>query len=74
MKNQDVLIVYPESKEQYKIVKAFLDALDIKFEQSESETYNPEFVAKVEESRGQYIKGEYISVEKKDIKSFLGLE
>lgn len=74
MKNQDVLIVCPESKEQYKVVKAFLDALDIKFEQSESETYNPEFVAKVEESRGQYIKGEYISVEKKDIKSFLGLE
>jgi glucosamine 6-phosphate synthetase-like amidotransferase/phosphosugar isomerase protein len=71
MKSQDVLIVHPETIEQYKIVKAFLDALGIKFE---SETYNPEFVAKVEESRGQYIKGEYISVEKKDIKSFLGLE
>jgi len=43
MKNQDVLIVYPESKEQHKVIKAFLDALSIEFE---SETYNPEFVAK----------------------------
>ena len=40
---------------------------------SEASPYNPEFVANIEESKEQYKKGEFISVEKKDIKDFLGL-
>lgn len=32
MKNQDVLIVHPSSKEQMTVIKAFLDTLKIKFE------------------------------------------
>lgn len=35
--------------------------------------YDPEFIDKVEESREQYRMGEFISLEKVDIKSFLGL-
>lgn len=43
-------------------------------EVSNEEDYNPDFVAKIEESREQYKKGEYLSLKKKDIKDFLGLE
>jgi hypothetical protein len=39
-----------------------------------SNPYDPKFVAEIEESREQYKKGEFISVNKKDIKSFLGLK
>ncbi|ELR68343.1 hypothetical protein C900_00514 [Fulvivirga imtechensis AK7] len=51
-----------------------LDYVKVKDEGDSKESpYDPEFVAKIEESREQYKKGEFISVEKKDIKSFLGL-
>lgn len=74
MKAQDIFIVQPETAEQVNALKAFMQALKIKFEVSKEEEYNPDFVAKVEESRQQYKRGEYVSVEKKDIKGFLGLE
>lgn len=47
MKNQDILIVHPESEEQVAVVKAFLEELKIKFEYSNEENYNSEFVAKI---------------------------
>lgn len=43
-------------------------------EVSNEEDYHPDFVAKIEGSREQYKKGEYLSLEKKNIKGFLGLE
>jgi hypothetical protein len=47
MKTQDILIVHPQTSEQITVIKAFLEALKIKFEFSKGETYNPEFVAKI---------------------------
>jgi hypothetical protein len=75
MKTNEIIIAHPQTTEQVDALRAFMQALKIKFEISkEDEGYDPDFVAKIEESREQYKKGEFISVEKKDIKSFLGLE
>jgi len=75
MKTKEIFIAHPKTSEQINALRAFLQALKIKFEVSkEDDNYDPDFVAKIEESREQYKKGEYISVEKKDIKKFLGLE
>jgi hypothetical protein len=74
MKTENTFIIHPETEEQENALKAFIKALKIKFEVSKEKPYDPEFVAKIKESREQYKKGEFISVEKKDIKSFLGLE
>ncbi len=51
MKTQDVLIVHPSNEEQVTVLKAFLEALKIRFEFSKNETYNPEFVEKILESK-----------------------
>ena len=45
----------------------------VKFEVSKEEDYNPEFVEKIMESKRQYENGDFISIEKKDIKNFLGI-
>ncbi len=74
MKTEHVFKIQPETTEQSNALMAFLHALKIKFEVSKEKTYDPEFINKVEESREQYKKGEFISVDKKEIKSFLGLE
>ena len=74
MKTENIIIVHPETTEQENALKAFAKALKMKFEVAKEKPYDPEFVAKIEESREQYKKGEFISVDKKDIKSFLGLK
>ena len=74
METQDIIIAHPKSIEQINALKAFMKALKIKFEISEHYNYNPGFVAKIEQSKEQYRKGEFISVEEKDLKNFLGLE
>lgn len=74
MKTENTFIIRPETKEQENALKAFVKALKMKFEVSKEKPYDPNFVAKIKESKEQYKKGEFISVEKKDIKSFLGLE
>ncbi|EOZ92862.1 hypothetical protein A33Q_3953 [Indibacter alkaliphilus LW1] len=55
-------------------MKAFAKALKIKFEVAKESPYNPEFIAKIQESKEQHKKGDFISIEKKDIKTFLELE
>lgn len=74
MKSQDIFIVRPKTNEQVSALKAFMQALKIKFEVSKEESYDPEFVAKIKESRKQYENGNFISIEEKDIKNFLGLK
>ena len=75
MKTKEIYIAHPQTAEQINALKAFLQALKIRFEVTkEEDSYDPDFVAKIEESREQYKKGEFISIEKKDIKDFLGLE
>jgi hypothetical protein len=57
MKTQDVLIVHPSNEEEVTVLKTILKALKIKFEFSKEETYNPEFVAKIEKARQDYKDG-----------------
>ncbi|MFM2393583.1 MAG: hypothetical protein RLZZ546_1565 [Bacteroidota bacterium] len=73
MKVQDRIIVHPSNEEQVKVLKAFLDALKIRFEFSKDEAYNPEFVAKILESKKQVKEGNVTRVKKENLKEFLGL-
>lgn len=57
MKTQDVLIVHPSNDEQVTVLKAFLEALKIRFEFSKDDAYSPEFVAKIEKSKQDYKDG-----------------
>ncbi len=66
--------IHTEDKEHLKALKAVLKALKIKFEISnEDKPYNPEFVAKIKESKKQHENGEFTTVKKEDLKNFLGL-
>jgi len=50
----EIIIVHPKNNEEQKVIKAFLEALKIKFENlkntSNQSDYNPEFVATMERS------------------------
>ncbi|WP_291097748.1 MULTISPECIES: DUF2683 family protein [unclassified Flavobacterium] len=50
----ETIIVHPKNNEEKKVIKAFLEALKIKFEnfktKSEESAYSPEFVATMERS------------------------
>lgn len=67
----ETFIVHPKNNEEKKVVKAFLEALKIKFEnQSDNSTespYNPDFVAMVEENREDYNAGKGIKIDLDDI-------
>ncbi|WP_439699010.1 DUF2683 family protein [Mucilaginibacter sp. AW1-7] len=52
----ETLIVHPQNKEQLDALKAFMKALKISFEAEKP--YDPEFVAKIQESRRQVKRGE----------------
>lgn len=73
MKTQDILIAHPKTIDQVNALKAFMQALKIKFEVSKEEAYDPDFVAKIEESRRQVREGKVTRVKKEDLKEFLGL-
>ena len=70
MKTQNIFIAHPENSDQENALKAFMQALKIKFEITTEDIYKPEFLNKIEESREQYKKGEFISIEKKILKVF----
>lgn len=53
----ETLIVHPNNKEQLAALKAFMKAFKISFEENKT-PYNPEFVAKIQESREQVKRGE----------------
>lgn len=53
----ETLIVHPDNKEQLAALKAFMKAFKISFEDGKS-TYDPEFVAKIQESREQIKNGQ----------------
>jgi hypothetical protein len=73
MKAPQVVIAHPSSAHQADALKAFLKALKIKFEFSDEVTYNPEFVAKILESKEQVKTGKVTRVKKENLKEFLGL-
>lgn len=67
------VIIHAENKDQEKALKAFAKALKMKFEVTKYEPYDPEFVAKIQESRQQAKKGKVTRVKKENLKDFLGL-
>lgn len=73
MKTQDILIAHPQTTEQVNALKAFMQALKIEFEVSNTDKYNPDFVKKVLESRQQAKEGKVTQVKKENLKEFLGL-
>lgn len=74
MKSQDIFIAHPQTNEQVSALKAFMQALKIKFEVSKEDGYNPDFVAKIEVSKKQAKEGKVTRIEKENLSQFLGLE
>lgn len=73
MNTQEIFIAHPKTEAQVHALRAFMQALHIDFEVADRKEYNPEFVAKVLESRQQAREGKTRRVEKEDLKEFLGL-
>jgi hypothetical protein len=73
MKTQNIFIAHPQTSEQVSALKAFMQALKIKFEISKKDEYDPEFVEKIMESKEQVKNGRVTRVEKENLKEFLGL-
>jgi hypothetical protein len=66
MKTQNI-IVHPSNEQEMSIIKAFFEALKIKFEVAKDSPYDPEFVAKVEKSRKQAAEGKTVKIDLDDI-------
>ncbi len=73
MKSENTFIIRPETTEQENALKAFIKALKMKFEIARDKPYDPDFVAKINDSRQQVKDGKTTRVKKEDLKAFLGL-
>ncbi len=74
MQTGNVFIAHPSNDEQLNALKAFLKALKIKFEVTNTENpYKPEFVAKIKKSKQEFEEGKFTRVEKENLQDFLGL-
>jgi hypothetical protein len=73
MKSENIFIIRPETTEQENALKAFIKALKMKFEIARDKPYDPDFAAKINESRQQVKDGKTTRVKKEDLKAFLGL-
>jgi hypothetical protein len=62
MKTQDILIAHPSNAQEMSVIKAFFEALKIKFEVKKDSPYDPEFVAKIENSRKQAAEGKTVKI------------
>ncbi|HMU99054.1 MAG TPA: hypothetical protein PLC61_06875 [Chitinophagales bacterium] len=71
MKTSDIFIAHPQTNEQVSALKAFMKALNIKFEIAKSDAYKSEFVAKIKNSEYQISEGNFTEVSKKDLQSFI---
>lgn len=71
MKTQDIFIAHPQTSEQVSALKAFMQALKIKFEVAKEDTYNPDFVEKILESKRQITQGKFTEVKQENLKSFI---
>lgn len=67
MKTENTFIIHPETTEQENALKAFVKALNIKFEISNEKPYHPDFVAKIQESRSQVKEGKTVKLDLDDI-------
>lgn len=73
MKAPGILIAQPQTTEQMEALRAFMQALKIKFEVKDESSYDPDFVQKIEESREQISKKQVRTIAKKDLKTLLDL-
>ena len=60
-------IVHPLNEQEMSVIKAFFEALKIKFEVAKDTPYDPEFVDKIEKSRKQAAEGKTIKIDLDDI-------
>ncbi|PZX17948.1 hypothetical protein LX69_01364 [Breznakibacter xylanolyticus] len=67
MKTQDILIAHPSNDHEMNVIKAFFEALKIKFEVAKDSPYDPKFVAKIENSRKQAAEGKTFKIGLDDI-------
>jgi len=74
MKTENIIIAHPQTDEQVNVIKAFMNALKIKFEISKESPYNADFVTKIEKSKKEFESGDFTRIEKNDLQNFLGLE
>ena len=73
METQDIFIAHPKTPEQVDALKAFMNALNIRFEMSTTDHSNPEFVQKVLESRLEAKEGKITRIKKENLKEYLSL-
>ena len=65
---------YPNDISQVEAIKAVMMAFKIQFEiTNEQKSYNPEFVAKIKQSKKEIENGSSIHIKKEDLKQFLNL-
>lgn len=67
MKTQNILIAHPTNDNELGIIKAFFEALKIKFEVAEESPYNSEFVAKIQKSKKQALEGKTFKIDLDEI-------
>lgn len=67
--------IHTENKEHLNALKAFMKALNIKFEIGEGDenVYDANVVSKIKESEKQYQEGNFTTIQKENLKEFLGL-
>ncbi|MBC8110471.1 MAG: hypothetical protein H7Y04_05365 [Verrucomicrobia bacterium] len=63
----EAIKAYPRDNSQIKALKAFMKALNIKFEVTQESPYDPEFVSKIEASRKQAQEGKTVKIALEDI-------
>jgi hypothetical protein len=67
MKTQNILIAHPSNEQEMNTIKAFFEALKIKFEVTKDTPYDPEFVSKIERGREDYRNNKGISISIKEL-------
>lgn len=58
---------YPSNSQQIDAIKAFMKALNIKFEVDKDSPYNPDFVKKIKDSQKQSKEGKTVKIDLDDI-------
>lgn len=69
MRKQKTFTVHPKTKDQIEALKAIAKALklDFKFTTQTEDSYDPDFVSKIEESRRQAKMGQTVQMDLDDI-------
>lgn len=67
MQTKEIVIAHPKTEEEVSTLKVIMQCLKIKFEISRESAYDPNFVAKVIESRKQVKEGKTVKMKLSDI-------